>query len=263
MNLRLAKSLATAGTDELDYSDSKGEALNSHYSSIYRSVVAKANYLAADRSDVHFAVKECAKGMSNPTEGDWTKLKRLGRYLKGKPRVVVHYAWQEATSKVTVFSDANWAGDKQSRKSTSGGAILVGEHWIKSWSKSQSTIARSSAESELYACIKATSEGLGFMSLMKDFGMTMHGEVRSDASAALGIIARNGLGKLRHIDTSYLWIQQVSAEKKMTFGKVDGKLNPAGLMTKNLAKEDSEKHCRRMGVEFSVGRHCKAPELRE
>ena len=134
----------------------------------------------------------------------------------------MHYRWQEVTSKVTIFSDANWAGDKQSRKSTSGGAILVGEHWIKSWSKSQSTIALSSAESELYACIKATAEGLGSISPMKDYGMTMHAEVRSDASAALGIIARNGLGKLRHIDTSYLWIQQISAEKKMMFGKGDG-----------------------------------------
>jgi hypothetical protein len=140
---------------------------------------------------------------------------------------------------------------------------MIGDHWIKSWSKSQSTIALSSAESELYACIKASSEGLGIMSMMLDYGLTMHGEIRSDASAALGIIGRNGLGKMRHIDTSYLWIQQVSAEKKLKYGKVDGKENVADIMTKNVAKDLSEKHCKRMGFEVRSGRHEKSPTLKE
>jgi hypothetical protein len=100
------------------------------------------------------------------------------------------------------------------------------------------------------------------MSMMADFGVTMHGEIRSDASAALGIIGRNGLGKMRHLDTSYLWIQQVSAEKKLKFGKVDGKENVADIMTKNVAKELSEKHCKQMGFEQREGRHEQSPTLK-
>ena len=68
----------------------------------------------------------------------------------------------------------------------------------------------SSAEAELYASVKATSEGLGIVSILKDFGVTMTGKVWADASAALGIIARKGLGKVRHLDTSYLWIQEIN-----------------------------------------------------
>jgi hypothetical protein len=263
MNMISAKSLSTPGTDEVYLSETKDELLNSHYESIYRSVTAKANYLAADRPDIQYATKECARGMSAPTEEHWVKLKRLTRYLIAVPRVVAKYKWQEAIDKLTIYSDANWAGDKKTRKSTSGGTIMWNGHYLKSWSKSQATVALSSAESELYACIKASSEGLGMISLLKDFGITVEGEIRSDASAALGIIARTGLGKLRHIDTSYLWIQQISAEKKMRFGKVDGKENVADIMTKNVSRELSREHCKRMDVEAREGRHERAPAVKD
>eukprot|EP00973_Karenia_brevis_P045141 6251973-Karenia_brevis.AAC.1 len=88
--------------------------------------------------------------MSQPTEADWLKLKRLGRFLKGHPRTTLHYRWQDEVTEVTTHTDANWAGDMDSRKSTSGGTVQRGEHLVKSWSKTQSLIALSSAESELY-----------------------------------------------------------------------------------------------------------------
>jgi hypothetical protein len=263
LNMTDAKAISTPGSDEAQHSESKNEPLNQHYESIYRSVVAKGNYLAADRPDIQFAVKECARGMSSPKEEDWVHLKRLVRYLIGVPRIVTKYTWQEETGKMTVYSDANWAGDRQTRKSTSGGSIMMNGHWLKSWSKSQSTVALSSAESELYACVKASSEGLGMISMLKDFGVEVQGGILSDASAALGIIARNGLGKLRHLDTNYLWIQQVSAEKRLRFGKVDGKLNVADLMTKHVSQELCKSHCEKMHFERREGRHDKAPALKE
>ncbi len=86
----------------------------------------------------------------------------------------------------------------------------MGKHYIKSWSKNQSAIALSSAEAELYAIIKTASETLGIRSILKDWHKPMTADLMADASAALGIIGRTGLGKLRHIDTSYLWLQQES-----------------------------------------------------
>jgi hypothetical protein len=140
---------------------------------------------------------------------------------------------------------------------------MIGDHWLKSWSKSQAVVALSSAESELYACIKASSEGLGVMSMLNDYGISVQGDIWSDASAALGIIARNGLGKMRHLDTSYLWIQEVSASKRLRYSKVDGKKNAADLMTKNVPRELSEEHCGKMNIEIKEGRHAKAPALKE
>ena len=59
----------------------------------YRALAARANYLAGDRTDLMYAVKEICRIMANPTAGAWNKLKRLGRYLKGSGRVAVKYPW--------------------------------------------------------------------------------------------------------------------------------------------------------------------------
>ena len=67
-------------------------------------------------------------------------------------------------------------------------------------------MALSSAEAELYALINGASQTLGAVALGEDFGIHLSAKVRSDASAALGIVARQGLGKLRHISAQYLWI---------------------------------------------------------
>ena len=102
---------------------------------------------------------------------------------------------------------------------------MIGSHLLKVWAKTQSLIALSSGESELYATLGAASEGLGLIAIAKDLGITMRGEVWGDASAALGIIKRRGLGTTRHIDTGFLWIQQTAAERRFQFGKVLGRPN--------------------------------------
>ena len=159
-----AKPLSNPSADEVKRPDDSVE-LNANYTTQYKSIVARANYLAADRTDIQYAVKTLAMSMSKPTHGDWQKLKRLGRYLVGRPRLVICYDWQSPLSRLTANSDSDWAGDKKTRKSTSGGIVRIGTHFIKSWSKNQSVIALSSAEAELYAIIKTASETLGIMSL--------------------------------------------------------------------------------------------------
>ena len=173
--------------------------------------------------------------MSSPSKGCQDKLKRLGRYLITKPRAVIEFPWQEPQQNLKVYSDADWAGCKDTRKSTTGGAVMLGKHTLKTWSKTQTLLALSSGESELYAALKASAEGLGVMSMLKDFHYKVSGEVLGDASAALGIIQRRGLGRTRHIDTGLLWIQQTAAEKRLLYSKVLGTDNPADLMTKYLA----------------------------
>ena len=86
-------------------------------------------------------------------------------------------------------------------------------------------MAFSSGESELYATLKASAEGLGLKSVASDMGMKLSGQVWGDASAALGIIKRKGLGRTRHIDTGLLWIQQTAAEKRLTYHKVLGSVD--------------------------------------
>lgn len=73
-----------------------------------------------------------------------------------------------------------------------------------------------SAEAELYGLVRASAETLGLISLAQDLGMTMSGGVMGDASAALAIVQRQGLGKLRHVDTQYLWIQERATGRSWT-----------------------------------------------
>ena len=83
----------------------------------------------------------------------------------------------------------------------------------------------------------------------------------ADASAALGIIGRTGLGKLRHIDTSYLWLQQESIKEKLKMNKVSGTENPADMNTKGLSGDEIAKYVEMLSMGYKEGRANLAPEV--
>ena len=227
----------------------------------YRAIAARLNYLAPDRFDVGYSTKEAARNMARPLNGDFEKLKRIGRYLVGRPRLISKYAWQKLNGTVTTFADSDWAGCEKTRRSTSGGIVTIGTHVLKTWSKQQKTVALSSAEAELHAMVAASAETLGIIALMADMGMRVEGEVYSDSTAALGIAQRSGIGKLRHVRTQALWVQEVRAEGRLSYKKVLGSRNPADALTKYMAGTLMDQHVATVGMEFRGGRADSAPEL--
>ena len=141
--------------------------------------------------------------MAKPVEGDWQKLARLGRYLRGAPRCVMEYRWQQEGEQPLGYSDSDWAGDRKTGKSTSGGIVMLGSHLIKSWSRTQDSVTLSSAEAELVALGKLAVETFGIRSMCREWLLTQEGKASklyADASAALSIAKRQGAGKLRHIN---------------------------------------------------------------
>ena len=84
--------------------------------------------MSQDRPDVQVAARLVARNMSTPKEHDFMILKRVARYLVGKPRLVQTFAWQDLPNIVDCYTDSDWAGDKVNRKSASGGAIYYGSH---------------------------------------------------------------------------------------------------------------------------------------
>ena len=122
-------------------------------------------------------------------------------------------------------------------------------------------MAISSAESELYATVKTTAEAWGIRSMWSDLGIQVRVSVQVDASAALGIIERKGLGKVRHIETSHLGIQETAARRQVKFGQVKGQKNLADLMAKELATAGIRKHIASIGGEFLTSRADLAAEL--
>ena len=94
---------------------------------MFRAVVARANFMAQDRSDVQFAVSELCRKMSSPDVNYLSALKRFARYLVMHPRVVQEFKYQEAIDVITTWTDTDYAGCKLTRKSTSGGVVMLGE----------------------------------------------------------------------------------------------------------------------------------------
>ena len=139
-------------------------------------------------------------------------------------------------------------------KSTSGGILMIGTHMIKAWSKTQNSISLSSAEAELIAMVKLSTELLGLMSLACDLNCRLHGRVWADSSAALAVVKRSGAGKLRHINISLLWVQEQEKLKKLVYEKVPGQDNPADLFTKGVGREKLQQFAWASGQMFLDGR---------
>ena len=123
------------------------------------------------------------------------------------------------------------------------------------WSKTQPTIALSSGEAELSALVRATSEGLGMQAAMKEWGIEVDLIIKSDAVAAIGMVKRQGLGRIRHLAVADLWIQQKSKEGQVHFQKLDGARNTSDILTKPVEAEVMARHMGSLGFEFRSGRH--------
>jgi hypothetical protein len=186
-----------------------------------------------DRVDLMCSAKEVCREMSAPTKRSWSRLKRLVRYVLKYPRG----EWRFPTGvfskmDLRVYSDSDWAGCRDSRRSTSGGALIVDGVVLKAWSSTQATVATSSGEAELHAVVKAASEGLGFQSIAHDIGFDLRLELVVDSSAAQSIVSCVGLGKLKHVEVKWLWIQQAVAAGRVAVSWIPGSRNPADVMTK-------------------------------
>ena len=246
---------------KLEMAGNLDELLSPDDATNYRGLSARGNFLAQDRVDISFATKELCREFAAPANSSLARLKRLGRFLLGKPRLVYLFNWVEDDSCATleVPVDTDFAGCRVTRRSTSGGVMLRGPHCLKHWSTTQSTIALSSGEAELGGLCKGAANAIGMRAIARDLGIDLELKLLSDATAALGISRRLGVGKIRHLDTSLLWIQQRLRDKDLSAEKVLGTDNPADVLTKHVDYATLLKHMTRMGLVYENGRADSAP----
>ena len=112
--------------------------------------------------------------MACPTE-DFQNIKKLARFLIGVETVKWQYEWQDEREalKIQAFADSDWAGCRESRRSTSGGVLLLGKHPLRTWSATQPVMATSSCEAELYSLTEAMSRGLGLQSMLREIALSV------------------------------------------------------------------------------------------
>jgi hypothetical protein len=257
-----SRSLSIPGTkDETPGTTGSEDLLSQSLATQYRALTARGIYLSQDRCDVSYSVKELARHMSKPRECDFVRLKRLGRYLIGRERYVVTFVYQDHVLVVTSWVDSDWAGCRETRKSTSGGVTMLNNHPLKHWSSTQGVIALSSGEAEYYAIVKGASQAFGIASMLADVGVTCKVIVKSDASAAKGIASRSGLGKVRHIDVSQLWVQDKVRSKDMIIEKVKTFNNLADIFTKYVGCDTIVRHVKGLYGAIELGRHALMPYM--
>ena len=179
----------------------------------------------------------------------------------GKTRVVIQYTHQRCFKEVSVWTDTDFAGCRETRRSTSGGVALIGGRNVKHWSKTQSTIALSSGEAELNGIGQGIAQGLGVQSICRDLGYDCKLRVHTDATAAIGIARRRGMGKIRHLDTTDLWVQEVVRSGRVELCKVLGAENPADILTKYVERPLIDKMLSKIGMTKLDGRAKCAPEI--
>ena len=139
--------------------------------------------------------------------------------------------------------------------------MCLGDHVVKSWSSSQSIIALSTGEAELYALNKASATAMGLKSLLADLGVFLEIKVFTDATTGKAMATRRGLGKVRHIAVNELWIQEKIHNGDIRVIKIKNKFNPADLMTKNLTQAEIVQILEHLNHVHAEGRSEHAPKL--
>jgi transposase InsO family protein len=158
----------------------------------YRRMVGKLIYLTITRPDICFAVNQVSQHMQVPKMCHWAMVDRILRYLKGTPEQGIWMGRNESTTLVG-YCDADWAGDRQDRKSTTGYCTFLGGNLVTWKSKKQKVVSCSSAEAEYRAMRKLTDELIWLKQLLKDLGVetqepiTMH----CDNQAAIHIASNS------------------------------------------------------------------------
>ena len=213
----------------------------------YRSCCMRVAYLAQDRPDLGEASKVLARYMRSPNQGAWGNLKHVGRYLLKHPQIRREFRPGPKPDRVRCFVDSDHAGCAVTRKSSTGLVCKLGQNVVKHSDNLQGTISLSSGESEFYAIVKAAQAGIGLQSLLADWGLHLSVEVLSDSSAARGHVSRRGLGKMRHIQTRYLWVQERVGEGHIKITCVPGTKNVADVLTKAVSGVLLRRHLAAMG----------------
>ncbi len=179
---------------------------------MYQSAVGSLMYLSVGtRPDITYAVNNVAKFSSRPNTQHWIGVKRIMRYLKGTTKFGLLYS-KETSSKCVGYSDSDWGGDLDDRKSTSGYFFQIGSCPVSWRSKKQSCVALSTAEAEYMALASAGQEAVWMRLLISELCASSVEELidYEDNQSAIQI-AKNPQfhRRTKHIEIKYHFIREL------------------------------------------------------
>ncbi|WVZ64535.1 hypothetical protein U9M48_014036 [Paspalum notatum var. saurae] len=181
----------------------------------FRSLVGALQYVTLTRPDLSFPVNKVCQFLHAPTTSHWTAVKRILRYVKGT--ISYGLKLQKSPSMlVSAFSDADWAGSLDDRRSTSGFFVFLGTNLV-SWSaRKQATVSRSSTEAEYKAMANATAEVIWIQTLLKELDLPSPRAARLWCDNLGATYLSSNLvfhARTKHIELDYHFVRERVVEK--------------------------------------------------
>jgi transposase InsO family protein len=202
----------------------------------YRSLVGALHYLTFTRPDISFAVHQVCQFMNAPSDVHLTAAKRILRYLRGTLDHGLFYT--PGPISLSAFSDADWAGDPNDRRSTSGLLVYLGHNPITWSAKKQLTVSRSSTEAEYRALASASAEVCWLRTLVKDLGLYLYDPpvLWCDNVSALAIASNPVFhARTKHIEVDFHFIRERVLRKDLQVKFVSTVDQLADIFTKGLS----------------------------
>lgn len=206
----------------------------------YRSLIGALQYLQLTRPDIAFAVNKLAQFMHAPTQSHWTASKRLLRYLKHTLHHGLMLRRRQAPLHLRAFSDADWAGDSDSYRSTAAFVLFLGGNPISWCSKKQRTVARSSTEAEYRSVASAAAKVTWVTNLLHELGVALPTSPTifcDNLSATYLCVNPVFHSRMKHIALDYHFVREKVASGTLTVSHVSTSHQLADALTKPLPKD--------------------------
>ncbi|XP_050908537.1 secreted RxLR effector protein 161-like [Lathyrus oleraceus] len=223
----------------------------------YAFVVGSLMYAqVCTRPDIAFAVGILGRYQSNPCMDDWKAAKKVLRYLKGTKYYMLMYRQMDNLD-VIGYSDSNFAGCVDSRKSTSGYMFMMADGAISWRSTKQTLVATSTMEAEFVSCFEATSHGVCLKSFISGIrimdSISKSLNIFCDNSAVVFMAKNNRSGsRSKHIDIKYLAIRERVKDKIVVINHISIDLMIVDPLTKGMPPIKFKDHVENMGLGSSL-----------
>ncbi|PKU62304.1 putative mitochondrial protein [Dendrobium catenatum] len=203
---------------------------------MYRKLTGALQYLCLTRPDIAYSVNLLSQHMHQPMPEHTYLLKRLLRYIKGTLQYGIPIT--KSNLLLTSFSDADWASDPISRKSTTGYCSFLGDSLISWTVKKQTTVARSSTESEYRALAALTADIAWLRRLLTDFGISQDKptELFCDNTSAIAL-ANNPVfhARTKHIEIDHRFVRDHIQQQNIRILPISTTDQIADILTKSLS----------------------------
>ena len=210
--------------------------------------------MVGTRPDLAFSIGVLAKHVQNPTMVHWEALKRVIRYVSHTKDMGLVYGANESTMTPTVYVDADWAGDQQTRKSMSGYVAMMSGAAVAWCARQQEVVAMSSAESEYISMCSGAKETVWLRRLVRGFGMVPNMDKPTmmfvDNQAAIALAHNAAVNRRnKHIDVRFHYTRQLLEDGSLDLEYCRTEDMVADVLTKALGRIKLQKFVGMLGLQ--------------